>query len=141
MYITKNDFSRPGYTLTKHGKANLQSAALTNRASIILVQYVFFSFKIKQKDLMVQKSNKPKGALVQFAAVSLLTSDTVHFFLTVAKISYQMLVMLTRVLRPTIFIFCIFRYVMFVMLCIQRRNLLILIAKNASANEFQQLSN
>ena len=49
---------------------------------------------------------------MQFVAVSLLTSDLVDSFLEVAKINYQMLVMLTKVFRLQIFIFCIFKCAM-----------------------------
>ena len=84
-------------------------------------------------------------------SVSLQTSDPVDSYLEVTKICYQILVMLTKVSRLQILIFCIFKYVMYVLLCKQRqskkciyetcRYLLILITKNATANEFQQLSN
>lgn len=50
-----------------------------------------------------------------FIAASLLTSDPVDPFLRVAKVSYQMLLMLTKVFR---FSFSIY-HVMHVMLCIQ----------------------
>ena len=50
----------------------------------------FSSFKIKKQDLIVSKSKKEKGDLVQFIAISLLTSDSVDSFLKVATISYQM---------------------------------------------------
>ena len=59
--------------------------------------------------------------------------------------------MLTKVLRFQIFVFCKFKYVVYVMLCMQRqsnnyiyeacKSLLILVAKSATTNEFQQLSN
>ena len=49
----------------------------------------FSSFKIKKQYLIVYKSKKEKGALAHFIAVSLLTSDSVDFFLEVATISYQ----------------------------------------------------
>ena len=110
-----------------------------------------FTFKIKQKDLIVQKNKKTKGAFVQFIAVSLLTSDPVDSYLEDTQISYQMFMILTRVLRLQILIFCIFKYVMYVLLCKQRQSnnciyktcrcLSILIGKNATANEFQQVSN
>ena len=43
----------------------------------------FFSFKIKQKDLIVEKSKKQKE-IYSFYAVSALTSDPVDSFLEVA---------------------------------------------------------
>ena len=48
--------------------------------------------------------------------VSVLTSGPVDSFFEVAKISYQTLVILTKVLRLQIFFFYIFNYVMYVML-------------------------
>ena len=47
-------------------------------------------------------------------AVSLLTFDTVHFFLEVQKKSCQMLMMLTKALMLQNFIFCIFKYVIYI---------------------------
>ena len=70
---------------------------------------MFFSFKINHKNLIGQKSKKVKGAFAQFIALSLLTSDAVDSFLEVVKISdscYQMLVMLTKVLRLFSFSVC-----------------------------------
>ena len=44
-------------------------------------------------------NTQEKGALVWSIAVSLLTSDTVDPFCEVAKISYEMLLMLSKILR------------------------------------------
>ena len=117
----------------------------------------FFSFKIKQQDLIVQKCKQVKRVLVQFITVSLLTSDPVDSFLQVYYFSldnyfsqHHMLLMLTKVV-VRLLIFCIFKYVMYVMLCLQKqsnnyayetcRYLLILIAKNVTGSKFQQQKN
>ena len=50
---------------------------------IILLHYVFFSSKIKQKDLIVEKSKKQKE-IYSFSVVSALTSDPVDSFFDVA---------------------------------------------------------
>ena len=47
---------------------------------------------------------------MQFIALSLLTSDTVDSFFEVAKRNYQTHVILTKVLRLKIFIFCVFNF-------------------------------
>ena len=91
-----------------------------------------------------------------FITVSVLTFDLVHSFLEVAKKSYQMLVMLVYIYIFIFFIFiylgfifisCICKYVIYVMLCMQRYSnncmyetctyLLIFSAKIVTANEVQ----
>ena len=50
---------------------------------------MFFQLQNKEARLNRLECKKEKGALVQFIAVSLLTSDSVYSFLEVATISYQ----------------------------------------------------
>ena len=64
---------------------------------------------------MLRKVKKAKEVLVQFVAVSLLTSDPVDSFLEVVKLSCHIPEILTKVLRLWIFIFFKFNYVMYVM--------------------------
>ena len=73
------------YMSTNHEKS-LQESALTGVTSIILLQYVFFRFKIKQKDLIIEKCKKSKTSVAYsiffcdlWPTVSILTSDPVDF--------------------------------------------------------------
>ena len=77
------------YTCTEihDEKTRKKSAVSWNRRNMHNFSSVcFLSFKIKQKDLIVQKSKKVKGASLQFAGISLLTSDPVDSFVEVSKI-------------------------------------------------------
>ena len=103
------------YMLTKHRKTILPQTALTGGTGIILPQ-CFFSFKIRQQDFIVQKS---KRSLIEVYCSFHPEVRTSTFPSQASKISDQTLVMLTEVLRLQSFFFCICKYVMYVVLCMQ----------------------
>ena len=80
---------------------------------------MFFQFQNKAaRDNRLEKQKSKRSlSVVYYITVSVLTFDLEHSFLEVAKISYQTLVMLTKVLRFEIFFFCI---CMLCMLCMRR---------------------
>ena len=81
--LTKKYLPLQYYTCTEVQAGTTSCSKLTGRTSIILFQYIVSV--LKQKELIIQKRKKVKGAFIQFIALSILTSDTVDSFLEVAK--------------------------------------------------------
>ena len=120
-YIPLQYYTRTEVHADKARKNKSAVSCTYRRNQHNLLQYVF-SFKRNDQKLLLQKSKKVKEALMQFIAVSILTSVPVDSILEVAKVSNQTLVMLTEVLRLIIFIFFIFGYATHVILCMRRQS-------------------